>query len=81
MRFSGNVGSFRISADLINENPKAVRAILGSVIVLKAEYNFTSDYVEYVATGDQFKKVSEGDQPCDYIATLNENLTVSFEVA
>lgn len=40
------IGKFRISRDLIEDSPQAVRELMGRCIVIQAMYSFAIDDVE-----------------------------------
>lgn len=62
------IGKFRISRDLIEDSPQAVRELMGRCIVIQAMYSFAIDDVEYIALCDDFDEIDEGDFPLEYIA-------------
>lgn len=59
-------GRFSISLRDIEDEPSAVRAIMGEVIVLRAEAKFASHAIEYEALCEQFDPVEAGAEMPSY---------------
>lgn len=57
------IGQFKIDRDDIEENPEAVRAIMGTVIPIRAEMMFASNRIEYIALCDDFEEIEDGTEP------------------
>ena len=53
-------GWFRITGEYIHENPWVVLAVMSKVIVLRAEYKFMTDTIEYEAISPEFRHNIEG---------------------
>ncbi len=75
-------GKFRLKVPFIEKNPDLVRAIMGSMIVLRAECLFTSHAIEYEAHSPEFAVISEMEESPVYDVVfnedLNEDVTVEF---
>ena len=65
-----NLGKFTIPAPLIQRSPDLVKQIMGSCIVLDADFQVWSQNIEYVAMSDSFEKVDEGGVIPTYVATI-----------
>jgi hypothetical protein len=53
-------GIFKIPMSVIKDNPKAVMAIMGKCVIVRAEYLYLLDAVEYHALCEEFKEVPKG---------------------
>ena len=53
------IGRFRITEAIIDANPKAVRKLMGRMIVIRAEFMYPHIF-EYVAISPEFDKIEEG---------------------
>jgi len=53
------IGRFRITEAIIDANPKAVRKLMGGVIVVRAEFMYGSIF-EYIAISPEFDEIAEG---------------------
>lgn len=53
-------GRFRIAASYLNEHPELVRSILRDCIVVRAEWQWAAQAIEYDALADFFPEVKEG---------------------
>ena len=53
------IGRFRITEAIIDANPKAVRKLMGKVIVVRAEFMYGHNF-EYIAISPEFDKIEEG---------------------
>lgn len=78
---SRKVGRVQIEDSLIEDHPDVVMAIMGRMIVIRAEHLFAQDCVEYVALCDDFSTVPQGGAIPLYTATLrkDEEGAVQFE--
>ncbi len=54
------IGRFEVPVEIINENPDVVRAIMGEVIVLKADVLYHRKAMLYDAICPQFDEADEG---------------------
>ena len=62
-------GRFVISRHFIEDNPELVKRIMGDCIIVRAECNFATDYIEYVALSHWFDPVESGTIPPEYQIT------------
>ena len=60
MTKSRRLGRFLIPMKLINDRPEAVKRLMGRCIVLKADYNWAQNAIEYIALCEVFREVPEG---------------------
>ena len=60
--YEGKVGKFEIPAPWIASNPQAVMDALSDKLIVRAEFLYCSDAVEYYAYCDKFEKVSNNVQ-------------------
>ena len=59
-------GKFWIDTEVIEENADVVKVIMGNVIVLRAEHDYTMKRINYVAQCDAFEELDAGAEPPDY---------------
>lgn len=59
-------GIFTIDHTVMVAHPEVVQAIMGDVIVLRAEFMFMPDHIEYHAYSPRFDIVPSGTEPPDY---------------
>lgn len=64
--FAQRKGRFAVDADLINECPQAALAIMGEVIVTRAEMNFMDNAIHYEALSMAFAPVELGAEAPTY---------------
>jgi len=57
---SKKMGKFVISGALIENNPDDVMRLMGRMIVVRAEFIYGPNVVEYTAISDYFEEVEEG---------------------
>lgn len=57
MAWTRKLGRFYIALDVIETKPALALAIMGNVIVVRAELLYESNRVEYMAVSDLFKVV------------------------
>jgi hypothetical protein len=72
------VGRFEMTADDIEQNPEAVRMVLGSCLVVSAVMMIPKRSIEYYAICDDFEEVPEGEEPASYDVELAEDGTVTW---
>ena len=65
-------GVFNISRDMIKNNPKTVRQVMGQVIIFRAEHLFETDSIQYHAICDDFHEVPERGMSLNYVWEANE---------
>lgn len=65
------IGKFKIDDDDIKNHPDIVRRILFHTIIVRAEYMFYSNQIEYVAYSKKFDKVPIGEEPPEYDIQVN----------
>jgi hypothetical protein len=63
---NANVGRFSLPRRLIDEEPAAVRELLCSMIVVRAEYLFAANVIDYTAISDRFPEVPQECAPAYY---------------
>ena len=77
------LGRFVVSSGLIRSNWQRVAAILQGLLVVRAEYMYDREVIEYTAYCNDFEPVSLNSIPPFYRTTITEddagNLTVSWE--
>jgi len=59
-------GKFKISLDVINENPWLVLKVMAKVIIVRAECMFMLDAIEYQGYSPEFAKVPEALETPEY---------------
>ena len=74
-----HIGKFYIDLDLIDNDPKLVRSILSSVIVLRAETLIHSNVIEYFAISPAFEEVPLGMYTPEYIPYICCGEFTTFE--
>lgn len=77
-----NIGKFGISRHLIFNKTELAAKIFRSldIIILKAEYSFTSDIIEYIGISPKFKEVPEGEGPIEYDIMIKEKDDVDIYI-
>jgi hypothetical protein len=60
------IGRFTIDHEHIDDNPEIVRAIMGTLIVVRAESLFANSCIEYIALCDDFEAMDPGTMPPFY---------------
>lgn len=60
------IGTFRISADLIDEQPAQLRAVFACMIVVRAEMSYATRTIDYAALSPLFEEIEFGSEPPDY---------------
>ena len=58
---SRRLGSFEITRDLIETGDTTVMRVMGKCIVVRAEYMFHTNSIEYIAYSEWFRSLSEGE--------------------
>ena len=66
MTQANKIGRFTIDHEHIDGNPEIVRAIMGTLIVVRAESLFATQCIEYVALCDDFEDTNPGVMPPFY---------------
>lgn len=67
------IGRMQLDIALLNADPEAVRAVMGTVIILDARPDLALGKVDYVAICDDFDALRVGDEPAQYMATLHRS--------
>ena len=57
------IGKFYINADLIDDAALLVRLIMANVIVVRAEFRYDRNAIEYIAISDQFEPIGQASEP------------------
>jgi hypothetical protein len=55
------MGRFRVSVELLDKGSDALKSFMSSVLILRAEYDFSFDAVEYMGIHERFRELAEGD--------------------
>jgi hypothetical protein len=58
---SRKMGKFTVGREIIDDHADVVKSIMGTLIVVRAEFLFAEDSVEYVAVCDDFDEFNEGE--------------------
>ena len=68
------IGTFTIPTDVVEDEElhAAVKAVMGSVIVVRAEHRYAQKCFEYEALCDAFDDLPEGEIPPRYDAEIDE---------
>jgi hypothetical protein len=72
------IGKFELEAEVIEDNPDAVQAVLGSCIVVTAQMMIQKRAIEYYAICNQFSEVEQGMEPPTYDMELGDDGTVTW---
>ncbi len=68
-----NIGKFSIPRFLIDTSPEEVALALSVMVVLRAEMQYHTDSIEYVAhCPEHFAEVAEGSLTPSYVAIFNK---------
>lgn len=65
-RIPRRFGKFSISVNLVDKSPDAVRAIMARCIVVRCEFMYESQSLEYVALCDEFELLPAGSYAPQY---------------
>lgn len=60
------IGTFCIDGHLVTMRPEVVRGMLGDMLVLRAEQDWASDRLRYMACCEAFDEVEEGQMVPEY---------------
>lgn len=71
-------GSFRISQDLVLDNPAIVQYIMSQVIVVRAEMCWMSNSIHYDAISRHFDVCEIATIPPEYEVVIKDNGLVQF---
>jgi hypothetical protein len=66
------LGKFRISRELIQKSPEAALAVLEGCLVVRAELQWESDAIEYVALHPDFDELQPGEIAPTYEAIISD---------
>ena len=72
-RLEERYGKFTIPADLVHNHQESILLVMGTVIVLRCEYNFVTNIFEYEAWSPSFERVSFGEIPPQYTLTVSSD--------
>ena len=79
---SFRVGTFTIARKYIDQAPADVLAVMAKVIVVRMEYLYQQDAMEYTALSPEFEELEPGTKPPCYSVEIsvdeNDERTVSF---
>lgn len=73
-------GRFYLSLGLIAQNPNAVMAIMGKVIVIKADMQQKHEEIQYTAISDMFEPIDEGQKIPEYVFEMHKDEKEKIEV-
>ena len=59
-------GRFKITFDQINNQREKIQKAFNSLIIVQAEANFPLNAIVYIAVGDIFEEIHEGERIPDY---------------
>ena len=63
-------GIFKVTSDIIDDAPEAVRQVMGKVIIIRAECLY-GGVIEYVAISPEFDKLAAGDRVPEYKVNIS----------
>jgi len=63
-------GTFKITRDLIIDNPEAVNEVLKDVLVVGVDNDFFTGILTYKGYSKHFGVIKEGEMPPEYFATI-----------
>lgn len=69
--YENRVGTFRVTFDLISEQPDLLRKIFADVLIVSANGHFESGAVEYSAFSPHFDKCDIRCRPPEYICVIS----------
>lgn len=76
---STRIGRFEIDAETIDNHPDVLKKIMGTVIVIHAEFRVEKKAIEYYAIGEEFDELEEGAEAVAYDVEYDpETETVSW---
>ncbi len=67
------IGKFILSTEIIDNRPDLVLNIMGRCIVVKVEFSFMDDHLEYTAISEHFKEIPVGGCIPVYVWTVDDN--------
>jgi hypothetical protein len=60
------IGKILVPLEFINKAPDSIKAMMAGMIVIRAEYDFQSGSIDYLALHDDFKEVEVGREAYNY---------------
>lgn len=74
------IGTFNIDGDIVREHPDGALPIMARCVIVRAEYMFSTGYIEYTALCADFDEVPQGRMAPEYRAVMQraEQGDVSF---
>lgn len=75
------IGRILINTTLLLKEPEVVKNILNGMIVVRAEQLFEHDAIEYIAIGDMFEEIAEGEKAPNYQVNVKYNEDNSTEIS
>lgn len=76
---SKRYGTFSVTQDVVDDHPDVVMAVMGKVIVVRAEYKIATKKIEYEAWSPEFDELDQGAIPPEYDINVDSEGNVSFE--
>lgn len=74
------IGKFKIHRVIVDNNPEAAQAVMSKVVILRAEYMYPEDVIEYKALCEEFDEVEPATIPPDYEVVIYTNYGEEHEV-
>ncbi len=68
------IGIFNIPQEIVSNNIDLAKEILEGVVVVKAEFLFHKDCIEYIGISEKFKETDKGSIPPNYNLVIEEFL-------
>jgi hypothetical protein len=66
------LGKFTLSREEIDNYPDNVRLVMKECIIVRAEFMYDRDCIEYTAICDQFSPIPEGGYPYEYKVKIEQ---------
>lgn len=73
-------GRFNVSKEFLNNPTSVIFQLFSNFIIVRAEYMYDTDSVEYIAVSKLFSPVEEGYETPDYKITIKEQDDGSYEI-
>jgi len=73
------MGRFFVSKRILLTDELYGRAIFDGLVILEAHYRYDRDGTDYLATGEVFDEIPEGEEAPRYEVTINEAGKVEFQ--
>ena len=73
------LGKFTLYREEIENYPDNVRLVMKEVIVVRAEYMWDRECIEYTAISDQFSPIPPAEYPPEYRITIQDHRAVFIQ--